>query len=236
MQVQLLLGVQYLLVLAQRPKAFGHKESVCIFMVISPQCSRKKNWKVKRDGFTLIELLVVVSIIGLLSSIVLVSLHGARVKARDAVRIQTVKQLDTAIRLYVEDNGQAPPILHMLTGFDDPPTLNCGHNNRWCALEDMLSAYIGELPKDEPMDDTYYYMYYASPGDGYQKYGVGVMLEDQSSFVALNDGGFYPGPTSSSVAFELGPAVGYCMSKYSGEEADWFWKSGNWSDVCEGGN
>ncbi len=54
----------------------------------------------KNKGFTLIELLVVVAIIGLLASIVLVAMNGARQKTRDAKRLSDVKGLGSALELF----------------------------------------------------------------------------------------------------------------------------------------
>lgn len=63
----------------------------------------------KQKGFTLIELLVVIAIIGLLSTLAVVALNSARMKSRDARRLSDVKQIQTALELYYNDQGEYPP-------------------------------------------------------------------------------------------------------------------------------
>jgi prepilin-type N-terminal cleavage/methylation domain-containing protein len=66
----------------------------------------KKNKK--SEGFTLVELLVVIAIIGLLSTLSIIALNNARMKARDAVRVAAIKQIQTALELYYNDSGAYP--------------------------------------------------------------------------------------------------------------------------------
>jgi prepilin-type N-terminal cleavage/methylation domain-containing protein len=87
-----------------------------------------------KKGFTLIELLVVIAIIGMLAGIVLVSLGGARSKARDAKRQSDIRQITSAQEMYYGDKeaylthaactsdaaGCLPPIGTYIGELDDP--------------------------------------------------------------------------------------------------------------------
>ncbi len=59
-------------------------------------------------GFTLIELLVVIAIIGVLSSIVIVSLNKSRFKALDSKRISSMREMTKALALYFLDYNVYP--------------------------------------------------------------------------------------------------------------------------------
>jgi prepilin-type N-terminal cleavage/methylation domain-containing protein/prepilin-type processing-associated H-X9-DG protein len=63
----------------------------------------------RRKGFTLIELLVVIAIIGILASMVFPVFARARESARKIVCLSNVKNLATAVQMYLADNNDTMP-------------------------------------------------------------------------------------------------------------------------------
>lgn len=94
-------------------------------------------------GFTIIELLVVIAIIGILSVTVMVALSESRIKARDARRIEDIREIQKALELYVNDNqGEYP---------DDIYSASDGLANSASG-----ASYIPVMPKD-PRGTNYLY-------------------------------------------------------------------------------
>jgi type II secretion system protein G len=106
-----------------------------------------------QSGFTLIELLVVVSIIGLLSSVVLVGTVGARKNSRDTVRKQTLRQLQKALEMYYEDNGRypTPPWQWQSSNASDHPAVASAPDSY---IPGLVPKYISKLPQDPYTNNT----------------------------------------------------------------------------------
>jgi len=119
-----------------------------------------------KKGFTLIELLVVIAIIGLLSSIVLVNMQGVRAKARDAKRLQDMKQIVTALQLYFNKYERYPNITAdaCCDGWDQGP----------CGTDPFIGALVAEGFLKTPVDPAggsgtgcYGYNYYRYDAGAY---------------------------------------------------------------------
>lgn len=68
-------------------------------------------------GFTLIELLTVIAIIGVLATIVMVSLSLARQKTRDARRVSDIKNIQLALEEFYNANLYYPRNIYTDAGF-----------------------------------------------------------------------------------------------------------------------
>lgn len=108
-------------------------------------CAEKRHFgpspKPARRGFTLIELLVVISIIAALLAILMPTLARARAAAKQTTCAGNLKQIDLAIRLYVETNNRIYPC-------DDDPVSTAPYCWLWMGrgwrsfVEPYLGGYI----------------------------------------------------------------------------------------------
>lgn len=72
-----------------------------------------------QQGFTLIGLLVVIAIIGILTWLLLPALEQAKVKAKAIAYMNSVRQVDIATKLYINDNNDHFACTFTLEGGED---------------------------------------------------------------------------------------------------------------------
>jgi prepilin-type N-terminal cleavage/methylation domain-containing protein len=135
--------------------------------------------KINKKGFTLIELLVVIAIIGLLSTLAVVSLNSARLKARDARRQSDLRQISTAMELYRTQTDSYPISSGVACDTTDAATI-AGTKDLGgttfdiiCPAKGLVDAagnkYIQSVPIDPTQDVTYHYLYVpgSTPANSY---------------------------------------------------------------------
>ena len=148
--------------------------------MLYPSESQSGNNRTKRS-FTLIELLVVIAIIGLLAALAIASLNNARIKTRDATRMQNIKALVNAMELAFAFNDSYPNSggtvnLSVVCMAASPPA--------WCST---LLTQMLKIP-DDPLPSQQHYIYNS---DG-ANFRVAATFEASSnSTLAQNDGGLY---------------------------------------------
>ena len=123
----------------------------------------KNRFKKNCSGFTLVELLVVIAIIGLLCSIIFVSLRESKAKSRDGKRVADIISIAQALNLY-QNNKQRYPC-----SVSDSP---CASGETAVTGADNLSAklkaenVISAVPLD-PLNAGDYRYFYDSNGQTY---------------------------------------------------------------------
>ncbi len=116
----------------------------------------------KRKGFTLIELLVVIAIIGLLATLAVVALNNARQKARDAKRVSDIKQIQTALELYFNDQNDYPAGSGAVLGTGNYKCLDEDGFGETC--DTGGTTYMGQVPSN-PSPNGSAYTYTKGTGD-----------------------------------------------------------------------
>lgn len=119
------------------------------------------------NGFTLIELLVVIAVIGLLSSIAIVSLSQAATKSRDARREVDIKELQKILALYESNRGRYPIC---------SPEININGISDCLSSAIISENVVNVLPKDPKHGvgggacgdvGAFYYCYVSTNGGSY---------------------------------------------------------------------
>jgi len=178
------------------------------FSLWSNQFQPTNRWLIRKvgangAGFTLIELLVVISIIGLLSALIIVSVSGAQKKAKDTQRKNSSKTIAGAISQYQIDQNK-----YFVDSSNTAISINTPTNNLASALVPLYLVTNGAF------NSSLTAKYFAN-GAG-TSYAQAWLLESDTESAANSGNGVYttygeaypgtvllPSTTSSAIIFSV---------------------------------
>lgn len=115
----------------------------------------------------MIELLIVIAIIGILSSVIMVSLNGGRIKARDAKRIDALRNIASMLDVYFQEQGHYPVRASWVGDCANPSGTNWIPDSGSYTWSD---AFISQVPRDPARACPSVYPYNASDDRASTKY------------------------------------------------------------------
>jgi prepilin-type N-terminal cleavage/methylation domain-containing protein len=107
-------------------------------------------------GFTLVELLIVVALVGLLSTLIFVSITNARLKSFDTRRLADMNNIQKGLTLYSADFESYPSGNRIILGDVNYQCLSTLDFTPFCPPGERV--YMARVPQNpQPTEPPYYY-------------------------------------------------------------------------------